>query len=387
MALTITQQPQLYTPAYNSQVIVALSTQIAQPNFKYVVTVQVNGGAILTDNILQRPDGYLVYDPIEKVKNYIDRSYFTPLINTVSTATNKAVSVQVTVKEFYSNALQATTIINYIAFDACLTDSDFRNYNYLDYYGAGLSISLLSPEIYEPFSVDNRVTINTDVFIHFFRKNATNIIANIYDATSTFVGTVNKTIPATNNLIYYTNIGSSFFNGSAFTLANGYTVEIEIVNGVTSLYNTAYTIKPICSKHKKNIVYYLKRNGNIGYFHFELLSKETESKKSNTVRLNPKKLTAGVYGANSWEREKNIVSTELTKKIVLNTNWITEVQCTQLEELFSSPIVWIKDELNNYLPVTITDTSYEFDKHVNTKLFNLVINCEYTSQETTQRGL
>ena len=78
MALVVSQQPQAYTPAYNSQVFTALSDQIAVADFKYIVTVQVNGGSIYTENILQRPDGYVVYDPIEIVKNYITRDYVDP---------------------------------------------------------------------------------------------------------------------------------------------------------------------------------------------------------------------------------------------------------------------------------------------------------------------
>jgi hypothetical protein len=57
MALTLKQVPQDIMPAYNKQYITAISNQIAIADFKYIVTVEVNGsGEIYTENILQRPD-------------------------------------------------------------------------------------------------------------------------------------------------------------------------------------------------------------------------------------------------------------------------------------------------------------------------------------------
>lgn len=77
MALTISQQPQELTPAYNSQTIVALSNQIAISDFYYFVEVVVNGDTAntYTESILQRPDGYLVFNPQEWVKNYIEHFF------------------------------------------------------------------------------------------------------------------------------------------------------------------------------------------------------------------------------------------------------------------------------------------------------------------------
>ena len=43
MALTVYKTPQELTPAYNKQIITALSDQIAVTGFSYLVTVTVNG--------------------------------------------------------------------------------------------------------------------------------------------------------------------------------------------------------------------------------------------------------------------------------------------------------------------------------------------------------
>ena len=99
MALTITQQPQVLMPAYNKQYVTAISNQIAIADFKYVVTVEVNtSGEVYTENILQRPDGYLVFNAEQWVKNYI-KHFFNPtlsLASPIQVATNKSVAVSYT---------------------------------------------------------------------------------------------------------------------------------------------------------------------------------------------------------------------------------------------------------------------------------------------------
>lgn len=71
MALTVSQTPQIYTPAYNEQIFSCISNQIAVSDFYYLVQFQVGASIIYTKKILQRPDGYCVFDAIEVVKNYI----------------------------------------------------------------------------------------------------------------------------------------------------------------------------------------------------------------------------------------------------------------------------------------------------------------------------
>ena len=163
MALTIYQEPQAYTPAYNEQTILALSNQIAITDFKYVVTVQVNGGTTYTYNVLQRPDGYLVFDAMEIVKNYITRDYFDPLGTYVDKAPGKSAAVIVTVKEYYSGAIHSTYSSTYVAYDACLNAEDFRNYAPTTYISDASSARLLSPLTSEFNYPELKIDILNDV--------------------------------------------------------------------------------------------------------------------------------------------------------------------------------------------------------------------------------
>lgn len=384
MALTNSQKPQDYTPAYNAQFITYLSDQVSQPGFKYIIEISVNGDTALVQDIAKRPDNYMVYDAQEWVKNYIERN-FNPTNLDVLEAVNKAVEVEVTVSEYYSGMIQATDTFEYIAFDLCLTDRDFRNYSIDNYAVNGTSVVVAKYK--DP---DERITLNTDVWLHFFRNASDVIHFEVLDASNVSVGTFDLTIPSTNELIYYVNIGAKTLIDNSITPGVGYTVNIEFEDTDLSAttYVTSYVFTYMCTLYDIYTVYYLKRNGAIGFMHFELFSEKSESKKTNTVKLDKNQLVSGVYGSNEYDREQHVISTELTEKIVLNSNWITEDQSTQLKELFNSPIVWIKDVDTDqtYIPISITDTSYIEKKNVTDPLFNYIITADLPT-ETRQRGL
>lgn len=385
MALTIYKEPQAYTPAYNEQTILALSNQIAVADFKYVVTVQVNGGTTFTYNVLQRPDGYLVFDAMEVVKNYITRDYFN-IYTDCALATGKSADVTVIVKEYYSGAIHGTNTTNYIVFDACLDADTFRQYNYSKYVSDSSGAYLLSIMSNEFNIPESKVDINNDVWIHFFNYYYDKIDINVYDNTSTLLGGFSLTLTPDINM-WYANIGYYTLSNYGFTPQDGYSIEIDFITGTTSYLSTSLTFYDLCTKYKKYSIQYLKRNGNINVFNFEFLSQETITKKVNNVRLNPKRLMAGPsYGSNTWDREVNTVSTVTTKQITLNTNWITESQSAQLAELFDSPIIWLVID-GEYKPVSITDTSYEIKNNFTDPLYNYKIVCEYDIQETRQRAI
>lgn len=384
MALTVSQTPQIYTPAYNEQIFVALSNQIAISDFYYLVQFQVGGSIIYTKKILQRPDGYCVFDAIEVVKNYIKHS-FNPTVTGVTYATDSAVAVTVYIKEFYSAAVQSTYTYNYVAWNACLNSIAFSTYDYRDYITGGGEIKLLSP-IRDEYLIPNKVVdIKADNWLHFFKDDFTYIDFSLYAKNGTLKGTITKTIP-TGAYIHYINTGAKLWNGTGLTVIVGDYVEISI-EGDSGSSSYTLTFTEVCSKSVQYNVYYYKRNGGIGFKTFELVSQETMTKKTNSVRMNTKTLTSGVYSAPTYKREKNVVSTVSQKSITLNTNWITEQQAIELNELFDSPMVWLQLETGAYYPITITDNSYKFSKHVNDKLFNYSITAEYDNQETRQRGI
>ena len=374
MALTVYQQPQAYTPAYNDQFILALSNQIAQPDFKYVVTVQVNLGTEYTLDVLQRPDGYVVVNPIEIVKNYINREWFNPTLNTMQ-CPGYTCDVLVKVKEFYSNAIQSTTNISYMAFDACFTNKDFETYDYTDYITVGATFKFLN---FGTFPTD-LITKDTNYWLLFNNTIATQLDYAIYDNSNVLL--FNNTITLQTGFVCI-DIAKTLL--TAYPTAH--TIEFDVSDGTTSYYNFSYAVGNICSKFRTYPLYYINRLGVIDYMWFNQLTKQTIDAKRSYVRLGANSRTGNTYGTSSYIRERHSVNIETTKSIALTSGWLSELQSLQLVELFDSPIVWFVKN-GEYEPCSIKDSSYTINEHEYEPLFNYVVNLEMDKTETRQRGL
>lgn len=393
MALVIHQQPQELTPAYNNQIFVALSNQIAIPDFKYIVTVTVNSDTAntYTEPILQRPDGRMVFDSKEWVKNYIEH-YFNPnisLVSPVEIATNKSVSVSVSIKEYYSGSIQSTTAVVYTAFDACLTDADFRNYDYNEYTFAGTTGNYFLSKDINSITPDKRIVLGQDVWVHTIFNSATpvdniRITQKRAGVTIQTVSVISLPAASFSYTTYVTQASTKIFTSPLV----GDTVTVDFLNGVMSQLKWTYTVKEICTNYTDNILYYLDRTGNVLFFHFDKISKKTHTKKTNKVTLNKDTLNTitNQYGSNTWDREDHIISNAIESTLLLNTDWITEDQSLQLKDLWDSPLVWLWDG-SALISVNPPGGNYEEFKSANESLFQYNVTLDLGITETRQRGI
>lgn len=378
MALIIRQQPSSRTPAYNEQWVTAESNMVStHADFYYIVETFVNTNLISTDNVFPRPDGFLKFNAKEKVKNYIKHP-FNPLETGLVEATDKAVLVEMNIREYYSSAIQSTESLSYVAFDACLNEIDFSNYDAVDY--TTLPILLGYQQLNK---VDSVVAYGNDVFLHFFGNDMQYI--NIDDGTN--ATNINMPSGYNTDLIYTLNVGYNKLLDLGFNYSVGTTVTVTLYTASQPPVSLSYTISDICTKYEPLTIYYMDRAGRIQFKQFELMSQKKATKKTNEVRLAKSYLnSSGQVISNIWDRETFEVSNLTTYTKMVNSNWITETQSELLNELFDSPFVWIREN-SQYIPVKVTDTSYDFKKHINERLFNISLNLEYSVTETRQRAL
>lgn len=385
MALVVHKKPQELTPAYNNQYITALSDQYAVTGFSYMVTVTVNGDTAnsYTEDILPRPDGWLKFNAMQWVKNYVEH-YFNPSDTGIVIATNKAVSVEVTVSEYGISPTDSETI-EYVAFDACLTDNDFRNYDFEDYlFGENTDKFLLSKSGIN--QVDTTFTPEQDIWLHFFNGNTTPITDIVVELLNgiTVVGGFSSTMPTPvlDHDMFAVNIGN--ISGAMA----GHTVRVEFNGASGRIKRFTLTLSDICTKFTDYNIYYLDRNGALLSKHFEYKSTEDFTKKVNTVKLNKDVLntTTGEYGSNTYDREEHVISTVTDSTMELNTGWITEAQSLLLKDLFDSPIVYVNNG-SDLLSCRVTNTSFQRKIKANEKLFNHTITIDLGITETRQRGI
>jgi hypothetical protein len=390
MALTIYKKPQVLTPAYNAQVFTALSTNIAIADFKYVVKVTING-KIYTKEYLQRPDGWLVVDVKEWVQNFIQH-YFNPALSLaypIEVATNKSITVLVEVGDYYSGVDHFTYAYTYRAFDASLTDDAFRLYNYNDYIFNQTAGKLFLSKTTSTITPDNRLVLGQDLYLHFINPVAnpiTSLSIQLRRSNVTIDGSSFASLPVAGLYdIYAIRLNTNIFIATPLV---GDVIRVVFYD--SSLVETRYsiTIKDICTKYTDHVLYYLDRDGNIVFFHFDKISKNSFTKKTNNVTLNADRLntTTGAYGSNTWDREDHTISMSIESTVLLNTDWITEEQSQQLNDLWSSPQVWLWDGIK-LIAVNSPSGAYEEYKSANESLVNYTVTLNLGTVETRQRGI
>lgn len=370
MALTFITEPSSPRPAYNDSWFVVSSNQTGQTGFKYVVTATV-GSTTKTWNIAPAPDGKLYFNVRDYVINFIQREVnFNSSV--VQLITNKIITASIDFKEYYSGSVQSTVNKSKKFWDACYYNEAFDSYDYTTWF---------DEQVQNFWNADNRVTLGQPVWLHYSVYNF-DFIEVFYNSVS--LGTPTTPSPYDGNKIHALNIGSTLITALGGTPTVGGLVQIKFMVKAefeNLVYETiSYTIQNICSKYPIKTIYFLKRNGQIAFKHFELVSSKSLDKVTNTVRQ-----SRGVT-YDTWDREKFITSTQTTKQVVLNSNWITESQSDALQELFDSPVVWLREN-SKYYPVSITDKNYNVKTHKVDKAFNYTITCEYDIKETRQRGI
>lgn len=175
--------------------------------------------------------------------------------------------------------------------------------------------------------------------------------------------------------IGYKNLQNAGVN---FTGATGYRFYTKY-NGATSSVTRYYKIDTQCSIYDKVRVAFLNRDGGFDYFNFTL-----DSKRSISIsRTEYEKVLA--YNYTIGDRGKTILSQKAEPKMTITSNWITETESIWLEELLTSPEVYVlgnSSTLNTpatgyKLPIIITDTNYEVKTYLRNQVFNLVLNFKY----------
>lgn len=138
-----------------------------------------------------------------------------------------------------------------------------------------------------------------------------------------------------------------------------------------------YVIDSTCSPYIKKRVCFLNRTGGYDYFNFTLDSKRSVNvKKEEYNKILP-------YNYNIGTRGSTVFSTEVEETFTMNTDWISEKECAWLEELITSPDVYILDGTNK-IPIVITDTKYDNKTALRDRIFNLTVNYKLANKMNIQ---
>lgn len=420
MAITIVSMPEEYTPAYNEQYIVASGTNTAQTNFKYVVTLTIDGAALPSQKFPPRPDNsFLYYNPQRIVEAYIKNDYQFD-IDKPTMATDSIKKIIVSVTEEYGSPVSGFTGTSgdYYAWNASYQAHDFAAYTYT----AGtlmkaLTLAPVSPQVAAIPSSDT-INYNTKYLMKSWLMPfgtglanagyqlevvcydaANNLIQDTWIYNSYYIGTIpNRYIVNVNCSPYGLNLIKTNNPGN---IISQYDPLLDVVPATTVRYlykwfNPTPTVNSIqheviindfCSIHDLYILHFLNRLGNYDSFTFNLVSIDETKKETKEYRNNPMYLdtTNDLVYVNSKSDRQNY-NTVLTNKLTLNSDWVNDVQYAWLKDMFTSPSIKLEDANGNLFAVTCTMKDYKKRKVVNDKIFNVTIEVEFDYQDIRQRG-
>ncbi len=395
MAITIENEPGDITPVYSDITYTLSSNNSGQTNFKFVAVVKNATGTILAK--LKAPvytgTSYGVFNLSRILQNYVTFD-FNQATTIPAKCSNSFLAYSVEFGEEYGG----TEYLN-------LT-SDTGKYTWNGLFSKWESEAVTDYEIAIPSSRkflttvrSRRVTRTQYDYLYFLRGAATGVDeveVKAYNAAGVATTSViDQTFNTTAKDEYLLRMAAGVVNLnqiSAASLISGtagsvvpvgtvyYTIQLKQSIGNDPC-SEAYRFDVIeeCSKYTPRVLYFLNRLGGFETLRCSMLNRDTFEVQRKQLKRNTYDFTGTQYGRDTAAHGIASYSTTKTRKVILNTDFLNATEWQWVDDLLSSPIVY----LDGTIPVNITNTSMEvFD--LNDGPQQLRIEVEYTEPEILQ---
>lgn len=404
MALTIYNTPNSYAPAYNQMIFTLTSTNVAQSNFRYIADIYVNGSSEYTRlEVGKNPTNSSgVFDISGIVQNFLTRDV-EDNTTTFKQCGNSIASYIVQFGEQYGASSGITNYTNLTSSSGYAFNGVFDANSFLDYAvntyvlqnsssqfltdqptfktitGEKMSLGFMSDAANEGYNLE--ITTYYDEGTPFNTVR----VQNPYSALS------NRADRSINVRVDYDWINSLVnadlsFGSTPIFVTNWEYYDITIRNSGGSVVSETIRIYPgeICSKYDPIRFKFINNYGKYDYYTFTGAKTKSTNIKRNTYKSNPNQWNGTNYNYSRTSRGLSQYETVLDDTITINSDWITEAESEWLEQLVTSPDVYIY-EGSNLVSVNITNANYETKYEASQQLFNLVISFTYSQNRKRQR--
>ena len=372
MAITIQQQPQLFSTAGNPIVWTFESDQTAQPNFSFIVELYLFGNLYSTHQVFPQFGILSRFNASEALKSFLS----SPLIvnGTLTTDYNTAITnAWIVVYEKYGTppAIGASATASTIKpFNAALRHPEFINWNYQDYnvdsnnpLTPGVLFLTSWPRTRKYFcGLNERIFlgfISADVSFNVrfrLKDSAGVVIANVLTSLTLNDLTVIDCSPAT--IIANTTITLANFAAAAYyeVIARGTGPGIN--NGSSETFQIY--IDTECHRYPTRRLHWLNKFGVWDSFTFTLVSTESTKVAGSTYERESGIWSGTNYIYPLYQGEMTTFSKRAEDTMILNSDWIYEdVQQWLVRELYESPNVYLEASTGGFEPVNVTNQGYD----------------------------
>lgn len=347
MAVTIHQQPDVYTPSGNPVIWTFSSDQTAQANFSYLVEVYVDGTLQGRQQIFPESGIYGRVDCSSYAETYTNAPVMT---NDLTSDAGNNVQIYIKVIERYGDPIADgadATSSTVDVFKAGMSNVDFINWDASLYAFDGGAIDnkwfTTFPSGERDYCADGEqkrlMVISDDVVaemnISLYDENGSNFFD---DATATVTAK-----------ILVLNVGiADFVNAGIITQAdadNTVYYELLVTDGAAAS-SELYTIyvDRRCQRDTAKRVHFLSTWGTLESYTYSLYSNISGAVTSNRYEREFGTFNGSAFDFNLSDGTTLDYRKRLTRKMLLRSNWLKEDVQHWLEEMVSlSPYTFIED--------------------------------------------
>lgn len=416
MALTLIDSPDTHTPCYNPQTFIFSSTNTAQPNFTYYFILTING-IVITRNIDANPiDNLFYFDAQKNAESHCKNEFYPTILDFQYSLDGAIRKVDWSIQEKYGTppVLQgAATTGTYYVWNAAYKTIDFPSYSYAA--GSLAKDLTLCPSLTDTIHYDQKWLFKT-WHRGFASSNLRYMNLKCYDSSGALIQDAillnqfyDVTVGYVRNYIMLncSPYGLNNFFGGAIvsqsvagllvpTNTYYYTMVMSATNfgaANTNLY-TVY-IDDFCSRYNRYVLHFLNKLGNYDSFTFNMLSRETSENKKSTYKKFAARKIGSSYTYYPYDSDTVNYSTVITRKLLLNSDIITDAQMAWLDDLLHSSSIFLEtpddltvvgDQRALYAVELTNSGPFERKKKVNDKIFSLTLEVQYSFEDVRQRG-
>lgn len=396
MAITIHSEPTDIAPVYSDITYVVTTNNQAQPNFRFIAVVKNGAGTILAKlkvPILYGTSNVGVFNITRILRNYVTYD-FTKLTLQPATCPSSYITYSVEFGEEYS----ATEYLN-------LT-SDTGKYAWNGLF------SVWDSELITDYQMDDsaakfltkvrrrRVTREQYDYLYFIASSDTKAFHVLaYDSAGTQIASseITNTVDFADATEYMGRLGAGVANlnsiaqGQLISGTAGNIVPVGTAYYTIHAHDNASPPDPMseyyrfdiveeCSKWDARYLTFLNPLGGFETVRCSQLNRDIYEVERKQFKRNNYRLVGGTQ----WLPDTSLhgltsYSTTKRKKVVLNTDFLNDVEFEWLQDLIASPVVF----LDYTIPVNIIGNRHEVFS-LNDEPANMTIEVEYTEPERMQ---
>ena len=418
MALTIQDQPttNIPEPSFAPIEYLVSSTSTAQSGFKVIASLFTDptgdNTKIATLQLNTIPSATQVVTDIQNIiQSFISSDYSVLAGDTTDISQSALKDFKIAFQEYYSGALQGSAVSGN-TFDSWNSSPKYIEWADLsgstkDYYNWSIedASAETDKEFLNGFEQDaewfNLGKSNNFLKVRSTQKYQASWIMRqnlsdtykIYLKTldSTFTNILSTTMTAANTAGLYTlDVGASEIAshswGTTPVMTNVKYYALRILNYTEDVWATKtimFEIDDCENTYTDYELHWLNRKGGYDSFTFSGKSNQTTSINKNFAKYNTRTIGASSITHNTYAQRKRAFHTSLSDNYTLNSRLLKDFEVEGLEDLFSSPEVFWKNDAN-FVSVNVTGNTFEHAKSENGQVYSMEVSMEIDNSDKRQ---